>query len=381
MSALPRAADGRVLLMGARREAVAAWLRAEPMAEADAAAVDAVCAAIWEAIYRRCEPDLRRMRGVDPALRLRLDAAARVDALTLAEVRASADGTRKLLFRTDDGAVVESVLIPGRKRATLCISSQVGCAMRCHFCLTGKMGLRGDLGAAEIVDQVVQARRLVDADPALTGGLPLANVVFMGMGEPLHNPDAVIPATWILVDAQGLDLSARRVTVSTSGIVPAIDRLGAESPARLAVSFNATTDESRDWLMPINRKYPIAALLAAIERFPLRPRERVLVEYVLLAGVNDQPGDAARLAGLLAPLPVKVNLIAFNPHPGSDLQRPDDATVERFRDDLRTRGIAAAIRETRGDETMAACGQLGRVGPPTADDPRRLRRLTLAPSR
>ncbi|MEZ4384792.1 MAG: 23S rRNA (adenine(2503)-C(2))-methyltransferase RlmN [Nannocystaceae bacterium] len=380
MSALPRDADGRVLLMGAPRDAVAAWLDREHMNGAESAAIEATAAAIGEALYRRREADLSRLRGVDPALRRRVDAAVRVDALALAEVRASADGTRKLLFRTDDGALVESVLIPGRKRATLCISSQVGCAMRCHFCLTGKMGLRGDLNVAEIVDQVVQARRLVDRDPALTGGLPLANVVLMGMGEPLHNPDAVIPATRILVDPEGLDLSARRVTVSTSGIVPAIDRLGAQSPASLAVSLNATTDATRDWLMPINRKYPIAALLAAIARFPLRPRERVLVEYVLLAGVNDQPDDVERLARLLAPLPVKVNLIAFNPHPGSDLRRPAAADVVRFRDDLRTLGIAAAIRETRGDETMAACGQLGRVGPPEAGETRRLRRLTLAPS-
>ena len=349
-SDLPRAADGRVQLRGLPRPALAAWLRdaldaPEPAAER-----------LFTALHRRRVADLHDVPGLAPALRRRLGDAARVDAIALADVRAAADGTRKLLFRRDDGALIESVLIPGADRATLCISSQVGCAMGCRFCLTATMGLQDNLSAAELVDQVVIARRHFGHERPITG------VVFMGMGEPLHNLGAVLPATHLLVDPAGLDLSARRVTVSTSGIVPAIDRLGAESPAQLAVSLNATTDEVRDWLMPVNRKWPIAALLAAMRRYPVRPRERVVVEYVLLAGVNDAPDDIERLAALLHDLPCKVNLIAWNPHPGSEFRRPPQAEVEAFRDALRARRIAAAIRRTRGDEAMAACGQLGRLG-------------------
>lgn len=361
--------------MGLSREALAGWL-ADDLG-LSAADVEGTTRRIWTALYRHAHADISSIPGVRGAIRRRLAAAGRIDALTLDEIREAADGTKKLLFKTDEGAIVESVVIPGKDRSTLCISSQIGCAMRCAFCLTGKMGLRGDLNTAEIVGQVIQAKRTIDADPE-SRTPPLSNVVFMGMGEPLHNPDAVIPATRTLIDHEGLDLSARRVTVSTSGIVPAIDRLGQESPVQLAVSLNATTDEVRDWLMPINRKYPIDALLGAIRRYPLRQRARVLVEYVLLAGVNDGAGDVERLAALVRDLPVKINLIAFNPHPGSELSRPSPAHVLHFRDELRARGVAAGIRATRGDETMAACGQLGR--PPGAEQAgaRRVRSLPIA---
>ncbi len=362
--------------MGLSREALAAWL-AEDL-EIPSADVERTTRRIWTALYRHAHADITSIPGVRGDIRRRLVAAARIDALALDEIREAADGTKKLLFRTDEGAIIESVVIPGKDRSTLCISSQIGCAMRCSFCLTGKMGLRGDLNTAEIVGQVIQARRTLDADPESTTP-PLSNVVFMGMGEPLHNPDAVIPATRILIDHEGLDLSARRVTVSTSGIVPAIDRLGQESPVQLAVSLNATTDEVRDWLMPINRKYPIAALLESIRRYPLRPRARVLVEYVLLAGVNDGASDVERLATLVRDLPVKVNLIAFNPHPGSELSRPSPEHVLHFRDELRARGVAAGIRATRGDETMAACGQLGRPPGAPPEGARRRRSLPVAP--
>jgi len=364
--------------MGLSREALGEWLREH--LEVPSAEVGRTVRRVWTGIYRHGRADIRKLPGIRGGLARRIAAAARIDALTLDEVRETDDGTKKLLFRTDDGAIVESVIIPGPKRSTLCISSQVGCAMRCSFCLTGKMGLHGDLNTAEIVDQVIQTRRYIDAQTPDGAGKPLSNVVFMGMGEPLHNPDAVIPATQLLIDHEGLDLSARRVTVSTSGIVPAIDRLGAQSPVQLAVSLTATTDEVRDWLMPINRKYPIASLLDAIRRYPLRPRARVLVEYVLLAGVNDQPSDVERLAALVGDLPVKINLIAFNPHPGSEFERPGGAHVLTFREGLRSRGIAAGIRETRGDETMAACGQLGRPPGSTGPIVRRSRRLTIAPS-
>lgn len=372
----PRGADGRVLLMGLSRDALADWLGAE--IEVPASKIGPTIRRMWTAIYRHGHPEIATIPGIRDDLRQRLAAAARIDPLVLEDRRRSTDGTEKFLFRTDDGAIVESVLIPGRQRLTLCISSQIGCAMRCAFCLTGTMGLRGDLNTAEIIGQVVQARRALAADDKKSGRT-LSNVVFMGMGEPLHNCQAVIPATRVLIDNEGLDLSARRVTVSTSGIVPAIDRLGAESPVQLALSLNATTDEVRDWLMPINRKYPIASLLAAIRRYPLRPRERVLLEYVLLAGINDQPGDIERLAAHVRDLPVKINLIAFNPHAGSEFERPSAEHVLYFRDALRALGIAAGIRETRGDETMAACGQLGRPPGSTQTAATRRRRLTLAP--
>ncbi len=373
---LPRDAAGRVLLMGLSRDALASWLGAE--LDVPASKVDATLRRIWTAIYRHGHADFAAMPGIRGDLRRRLAAAARIDPLVLEDRRRAADGTEKFLFRTDDGATVESVLIPGRQRLTLCISSQIGCAMRCAFCLTGTMGLHGDLNTAEIIGQVLQVRRALAADPT-ESGRTLSNVVFMGMGEPLHNAQAVIAATRVLIDNEGLDLSARRVTVSTSGIVPAIDRLGAESPVQLAVSLNATTDEVRDWLMPINRKYPIASLLAAIRRYPLRPRERVLIEYVLLAGINDQTGDIERLAAHVRDLPVKINLIAFNPHAGSELERPSAEHVLHFRDALRALGIAAGIRETRGDETMAACGQLGRPPGSAQASVSRRRRLILAP--
>jgi 23S rRNA (adenine(2503)-C(2))-methyltransferase len=350
-STTPAAVDGRVLLKGLTRPQLGAWLQSH--LDAPPAAAER----LWIGLHRRRAAHFSEIDGLTPALRRRLADAAQIDALTLRELRTASDGASKLLFETASGAIIESVLIPGADRATLCLSSQVGCAMGCRFCLTAKMGLMGDLSAAEIVDQLVLARRHF-------GARPITGVVFMGMGEPLHNLGAVVPATQILIDPAGLDLSARRVTVSTSGIVPAIDRLGAESPAQLAVSLNATTDEVRDWLMPVNRKWPIAALIAALRRFPVRPRQRILIEYVLLAGVNDAPEDVDRLAALLHDLPCKVNLIAFNQHPGSELRRPTDAAVDLFRDRLRAHRLTVAVRRTRGDEAMAACGQLGK--PPRA---------------
>ncbi|MCA9713793.1 MAG: 23S rRNA (adenine(2503)-C(2))-methyltransferase RlmN [Myxococcales bacterium] len=343
----PRDREGRVLLHGLSRAQLASAL------ELDAADTERV----WRALYRELTPDLARVPGLSPARARDLRARARVDALTLAEVRESPDGTRKLLLDTDAGARVEAVLIPGARRTTICISSQVGCAMNCQFCLTAKMGLRGNLATAELIAQVVIARRRFRDMP------PIGNVVFMGMGEPLHNVERVIAATRILVDQRGLDLGARRVTVSTSGLVPAIERFGRESPAQLAVSLNATTDEVRDWLMPVNRRYPLARLLACLRAFPLRPRERITLEYVLLAGVNDSLADAARIHDMTQGIACKVNLIPFNEHPGTEFRRPDERVVLAFRDALRERGVSTSVRRTRGDETMAACGQLGRPGP------------------
>jgi 23S rRNA (adenine2503-C2)-methyltransferase len=219
------------------------------------------------------------------------------------------------------------------------------------------MGLMSNLSTAEIVDQVVQTRRLFEAEQHVS------NVVFMGMGEPLHNPDHVIAATKVLIDGRGLDFSQRKVTVSTSGLVPQIEQFGRESQARLAVSLNATTDEVRDWIMPINRKYPLAALMACLERYPLRPHERITFEYVMLDGVNDSLDDARRIVRLTSRIPCKVNLIPFNPHPGTEFRPSPRDVLERFRDLLLSKGVHVTVRTTRGDDRMAACGQLGQPGP------------------
>ncbi|MBA3547942.1 MAG: 23S rRNA (adenine(2503)-C(2))-methyltransferase RlmN [Nannocystis sp.] len=346
---------GKVWLKAMTRPQLLAWaqttLGARPM-QAEK---------IWAGLHRHLAATAMALPGLDADLRTRLDASARIDALALNDVHTASDGTRKLALRTDDGAVIEAVLIPGvfgdQARATLCISSQVGCAMGCRFCLTAKMGLLRHLSAAEIVEQVILARRLFPETW-------ISNVVFMGMGEPLHNLDAVIAATRILCDDHGIGLSARRVTVSTSGLIPAIQRYVAESPARLAVSINATTDEIRDQIMPVNRKYPLGALIAALRALPLRRNDRVTLEYVLLADLNDTPADVERLAALVAGLPCKLNLIPFNPHPGSEFRRPAPERVLAFKAALQAHHLNTSIRATRGDERMAACGQLGRVPGP-----------------
>ena len=351
----PQDSAGKVWLKAMERPRLLAWARqalgARPM-QAEK---------LWAGLHRHLAVDAMALPGLDPDLRARLDACARVDALAVHAIHTASDGTRKLALRTDDGAVIEAVLIPAvfgdPTRATLCISSQVGCAMGCRFCLTAKMGLLRHLHAAEIVEQVILARRLFP-------DTWISNVVFMGMGEPLHNLEAVITATRILCDDHGIGLSSRRVTVSTSGLIPAIQRYVVESPARLAVSINATTDEVRDRIMPVNRKYPLGALVAALRALPLRRNDRVTLEYVLLADLNDTPADAERLAELVAGVPCKLNLIPFNPHPDSEFQRPTPERVLAFKAALQARHLNTSIRATRGDERMAACGQLGSLPAP-----------------
>ncbi|MCY0993861.1 23S rRNA (adenine(2503)-C(2))-methyltransferase RlmN [Nannocystis sp. ILAH1] len=354
---LPRDHDGRLLLKGVPRPQLLAWAAEQGLRPGQADA-------LWAALYRKLRSDFAVMPELDRAVRDSFAATTRLDALRLESVKQAADGTSKLVFETDDGAAVESVLIPGPERATLCVSSQVGCAMNCQFCLTATMGLARNLSAAEIVDQLVIARRRFP-------DVWISNVVFMGMGEPLHNLDQVLPAIAVMVDDQGLGLSQRRVTVSTSGLVPQIRRLVAESPAQLAVSINATTDEVRDAIMPVNRKYPLAVLFAALRELPLARRARVTLEYVLLAGVNDSLADAERLAEWVRGLPCKLNLIPWNPHPGSEFRRPEPEQVAAFKAHLQGMRLNTSIRATRGDDTMAACGQLGRA---PAESPRRPRR-------
>lgn len=284
---------------------------------------------------------------------------ADLKALNVKDILTASDGTRKILFSLEDGPVIETVVIPcASGRTTVCVSSQVGCAMNCQFCFTGRMGLRKHLSTAEIVEQAVFARRIFSEEFG-----SITNVVFMGMGEPLHNVDNVLKASAIMVHDQGLHFSPRKVTVSTSGLVPQIKHFLRESNCALAVSLNATTDEVRNWIMPINRKYNLNLLLGTLrEELRFRTKYKVLFEYVMLAGVNDSVDDAKRLVELVSGIPCKINLISFNPHSGSQFKPTPDEKIIEFRNILIQAGLIVFVRLSRGDDQMAACGQLGEPG-------------------
>ena len=300
-------------------------------------------------IYQRGVVDFSAMTDLAKGFREELAARAVISTFTAEAEEVSADGTRKFLFRLADGQSVETVLIPMEEgRATLCVSTQVGCAMQCSFCLTGTFGLTRNLTAAEIVNQVCAARERFQVD----------NLVLMGMGEPLHNLDNVVRALEIFYSAPGLDYSPRKVTLSTAGLVPEMLELGRRIRVNLAVSLNATLDAVRNELMPINRRYPLAELMRACREFPLAPRQRITFEYILIRGVNDSLDDAKRLVKLLHGVKAKVNLIAYNAHPGSDFQAPDEVVIETFQRQLLNRGIAAIRRAGKGQDISAACGQL-----------------------
>ncbi len=270
-----------------------------------------------------------------------------------AVVSRSADGTRKLLVALADGEAIESVIIPAGDRVTLCLSSQVGCAMACEFCATARMGLRRNMTVAEIVGQIAAARR------ELAPGEELTNYVFMGMGEPLANYQRLARALRIITSPWGMGISPRRLTVSTVGLIPAMERLLAEFPSlNVAVSLHATTDELRDRLAPINKRYPLKALIEACAALPIKRRDRVTFEYVMLAGVNDSPADAHRLVKMLGEVKAKVNLIIFNPFSGAGFAPSSRAAVEGFQAILRQGNLTATIRESRGQDIAAACGQL-----------------------
>lgn len=291
--------------------------------------------------------------------------------LKLVQVVRSKDGTRKLAFELTQGAaaggIIETVLIPVvraaglRDRITLCVSSQVGCAMNCQFCYTGRMGLLGHLSTAQIVEQVVAARRFMADEGDTT---PVTNLVFMGMGEPLHNTEAVLAAIAIMTHPLGLHLSHNKITVSTVGLVDEIRQFAARSNAQLAVSLHATTDEVRDWIVPVNRRYDLAALMACLaELYPASNPDgpKVLIEYVMLDRINDTQEDALRLLEMLRPVATKVNLICFNTHDGTMFQPSEAQTVLDFRSTLIQGGLVCTIRDSRGDDEMAACGQLGNM--------------------
>jgi 23S rRNA (adenine2503-C2)-methyltransferase len=300
-------------------------------------------------IYARGVTDFAAMTDLAKSFREQLTGRAIISTFSHETVEVSADGTRKFLFRLDDGKSVETVLIPMEGgRNTLCISTQVGCAMQCSFCLTGTFGLERNLSAGEIVNQVCAVRR----------DHPVDNIVLMGMGEPLHNLDNVVAALQILYAPAGFDYSPRKVTLSTSGLVPQMHELGRRVKVNLAVSLNATTDEVRNQLMPINRRYPLRELMEACRQFPLAPRQRITFEYILIRGVNDSRADAKRLVGLLHGIRAKVNLIPFNEHAGSAFKAPDEAAMRAFQTYLLDRQIVAIRRAGKGQDISAACGQL-----------------------
>lgn len=306
-------------------------------------------------VYTHYASSFEHMTNISKADRAVLSEAFGISALIVVRSEVSSDGTKKFLFRLEDDHTIESVLIPDEDRQTLCISSQVGCRQACRFCLTGSGGFVRDLKAYEIADQVLEVSRILKQE-RLRG---ITNIVLMGMGEPLANFDEVMKALTIITSEPGLGFSPRRVTVSTDGLVPEIGKLGKSGvKVNLAISLNATTDEVRDRIMPVNRRYPIKDLLDSCRRYPLEPRRRITFEYVLLQGVNDSVEDASRLSKLLRGIKCKVNLIPFNPFPGSGFRRPDDAVVRRFQKVLLDHHYTAPVRESRGRDISAACGQL-----------------------
>lgn len=312
-------------------------------------------------IHQHGARDFAAMTNLSKRLRTWLDAHAAIGLPQVISEQVARDDTVKWLLRLEDGNAIETVFIPEQNRGTLCVSSQVGCALNCSFCATARQGYNRNLGVAEIIAQLHIAR-----DALLSRGLgerAITNVVLMGMGEPLLNFDNVVPALRLMMDDFAYGLSKRRVTLSTAGIVPAMDRLREACDVSLAVSLHAPNDALRDELVPLNRKYPLGELMAACRRYVGRqPRRKVTFEYVMLAGVNDQRRHARELVVLLRDMPVKVNLIPFNPFSGIDYRTSDTDVVNRFRDILMAEGIMTVVRKTRGGDIDAACGQLaGRV--------------------
>jgi 23S rRNA (adenine2503-C2)-methyltransferase len=363
---------GRPSLVGLTRDELKAKLAEAGVGERE---LRMRVAQLWHWIYVRGATDFGAMTNVGKGLRAALAEAFTLDRPQVVSEQVSKDGTRKWLIRMpstgplDKGAEIECVYIPEVDRGTLCVSSQVGCTLTCSFCHTGTQRLVRNLTSAEIVAQLVVARDRIGDWPGATppegafvpndGGRFVSNVVFMGMGEPLYNPDAVIAAIGVLSDNEGLGLSRRRITVSTSGVVPQMERLGAEANTMLAISLHAVRDELRNVLVPINRKYPIADLLDACRTYPgLSNARRITFEYVMLKGVNDSDADARELVRLLRGIPAKINLIPFNPWPGSQYACSDWERIERFSEIVFRAGYASPVRTPRGRDILAACGQL-----------------------
>ena len=314
---------------------------------------------IFEWVYKRRVEDIQSMTNIGVKDRELLATALVFPKAKIQERQISLDGTRKYLFEVDNGDLVEAVMIKQPTRMTLCVSSQVGCGMNCKFCRTATMGFRRNLRTSEIIQQVLGV-----IDDAKNFGDMFTNVVFMGMGEPLHNFKGVVGALEVLTDLKGLAIPARKITVSTVGLVPAIKKFGeacAATPtglANLAVSLNATTDEVRSQVMPINQKFSIAELLETLQAFPLKPRRRITIEYVMLHGINDTPDDLARLPKLLRKLPVKVNLIPYNENAGLGFKSPPNDLIAHWHRNLASSGLDVTVRWSKGQDIKAACGQL-----------------------
>jgi len=312
-------------------------------------------------MHQRGVTDFAQMTDLSKALRERLAREASIGALTKDLEQRSADGTIKYRWKTHDGKLIESVYMPSPERKTLCVSTQVGCAMGCTFCMTATLGLKRNLTAAEIVGQVHAVNAEVRRNEKLETFRPLTNLVFMGMGEPLHNFENVKTALSILQHEQGPNFSNRHITVSTVGLVPMIERFAAETDVKLAISLNASNDETRSRVMPVNKKWPIAALLEAVRNFPMKFGRRVTFEYVLMQGVNDSDENARELGELLRGLPVKVNLIQYNDNPGLGFHSTVDDRAAAFQRILEAAAVPAFIRANRGRDIAAACGQLANV--------------------
>jgi 23S rRNA (adenine2503-C2)-methyltransferase len=308
-------------------------------------------------VYHHGVTDFAQMTDFGKKLRVKLEGTAEVKPPPVLFQKVSADGTTKWLIGVDAGNAVEAVYIPEPTRGTLCVSSQVGCTLNCTFCSTATQGFNRNLSTAEIIGQVWQAARALGHDAK--DNRRLTNVVMMGMGEPLANFDAVVPAMNLMRDDYAFGLANKRVTLSTAGLVPMIDKLSEACDVSLAVSLHAPSDELREKLVPLNKKYPIAELMAACQRYLVdRPRASITFEYTLIKGMNDQPEHARALVKLLRRLPSKLNLIPFNPFPGTRFERPDEETIRRFQTIVMEAGLIATVRRTRGDDIDAACGQL-----------------------
>jgi 23S rRNA (adenine2503-C2)-methyltransferase len=344
--------DGRRNLIGLDRTALAAEMAA-------VGAPPFRARQLWHWIYHRGATDFGVMTTLAKEFRARLAESFVIERPTIAVAQNSIDGTRKWLLRFADGQEVESVHIPEEDRGTLCVSSQVGCTLTCKFCHTGTQRLVRNLSAAEIVGQVMMARDQLGEWPSPKDGRLLSNIVLMGMGEPLYNYENVAQALKIVMDGEGIAISKRRITLSTAGVVPMIERSGRELNVNLAISLHAVNDDLRDRIVPINRKYPIAMLLDACRNYPgLSNARRITFEYVMLRDVNDSPAEARELVRLLEGIPAKVNLIPFNPWPGAPFECSTDAAIKRFSDIVFDAGYASPVRTPRGQDIMAACGQL-----------------------
>ncbi len=304
-------------------------------------------------LYQNPVDSFDEMTNLSKTFRQELSQISFISSLKPIHVEQAKDGTKKFLFQLDDGNRIESVLIPDKSRLTLCLSTQVGCTFGCRFCLTGKLGWKRDLTTSEILNQILAAKKTLAENVAIT------NIVLMGMGEPLANYENTRKALELMVHPDAFKFSSRRITLSTVGLLPRLEELSkAGISFCLAVSLNAANEETRSFLMPVNRRYPLSKLLALCKKFPLRPRSRITFEYVLVEGVNDSPQDAKRLIRILKGIPSKVNLIPLNEAPEIPLRKPSDQVVKRFQEILMEGGLTAIVRTSKGKEISAACGQL-----------------------